>query len=468
MRGIGHVFVVVGAGGGCGEAELVAGLQVQCAALRRAAGRASQRPAIQPLPLVGAGLVGGDRGEVGLGRAVLEVLREVRAQDVFAEILGGVAAELDRAERAAFVDLLAVMPRAHHQFDHVAAGVLRLDRAIHGERAVAVFLIPQAVHQHHRHFQRLRGEQLVYRLVAPEAVVGGMRQHLVPEAELFHAVGVGQRAGGAVVHEQVVLVVVVRPPLDAVVAAGGLFVDVAEVLLAERAVVEPVVAHPAVDHRVHRHRHFQRGMRIDQRHQRLEAIVGDAQRADLAVRLGDVLHQPVDGVVRVGGVVHRRRVQRPVHRPVHHVVALGTVLAAHVLHHADVAVLDDDVGGVVVALQHRAEVAAHGVRGQCLGVVRRAGEQHAGMAGTFRDQDDGVQLHPVAHRDHHVARDVVVIASGRHELRRGLAGVGRILGLRCIGGLQRAAGGKQQGQQGWHHNGEMARFHADPQVDDAT
>ena len=66
---------------------------------------------------------------------------------------------------------------------------------------------------------------------------------------------------------------------------------------------------------------------------------------------GNVLHQPVDGVVGVGGVIDRRRIQRPVQRPVHHVVALGAVLAAHVLHHADVAAFDDDVGGVVVAVR---------------------------------------------------------------------------------------------------------------------
>src|SRR3546814_20697553 len=56
-------------------------------------------------------------------------------------------------------------------------------------------------------------------------------------------------------------------------------------------------------------------------------------------------------VVGVGGVVDRGGILRAVQRPVHHVVAFGAVLAAHVLHHADVAVLDDDVGDVVVALQ---------------------------------------------------------------------------------------------------------------------
>ena len=90
----------------------------------------------------------------------------------------------------------------------------------------------------------------------------------------------------------------------------------------------------------------------------------------LPLRLRDVLDQPVDGVVGVGGVIDRRRVLRAAQRPVHHVVALRAVLAAHVLHDADVAAFDDDVGGVVVALKDRAEVRALRVAGQLGGVVR--------------------------------------------------------------------------------------------------
>jgi hypothetical protein len=95
---------------------------------------------------------------------------------------------------------------------------------------------------------------------------------------------------------------------------------------------------------------FQRRVRIHQRHQRQKAVVGNAQDADLAVALRNVLHQPVDGVVGVGGVIDRRGILRPVQGAVHHVVAFGAVFAANVLHHADVAAFDDHVGGVVVAI----------------------------------------------------------------------------------------------------------------------
>ena len=63
--------------------------------------------------------------------------------------------------------------------------------------------------------------------------------------------------------------------------------------------MEPIVSHPAIYHRIHWHRNLQRRMRIDQRHQREESIVGDAEDAHVAVSLGNVLHHPVDGVVGV-------------------------------------------------------------------------------------------------------------------------------------------------------------------------
>jgi hypothetical protein len=83
----------------------------------------------------------------------------------------------------------------------------------------------------------------------------------------------------------------------------------------------------------------------------------------LPLPLRDVFHQPIDGVVGVRRVVHGRGVLRPVQGTVHHVVALGAVLAAHVLHHADVAAFDDHVNGVIVALQDWPQVGAVRVAG---------------------------------------------------------------------------------------------------------
>src|SRR5689334_5091911 len=97
-------------------------------------------------------------------------------------------------------------------------------------------------------------------------------------------------------------------------------------------------------------------MRVDEGHQRQEAVVRNAENADASVSLGNVLHQPVNRVVRVGGMVHVGRVLRPVQRTIHHVVAFGTVLAANVLDHANVSAFDNHVGGVVVTVQDRTEI----------------------------------------------------------------------------------------------------------------
>src|SRR6266550_6550922 len=103
---------------------------------------------------------------------------------------------------------------------------------------------------------------------------------------------------------------------------------------------------------------------MDEAHQGGESVVGDADDAYLAVALGRVFYEPVDGVVGVGGVVYLRRVEGAAEGAVHDVVALGAVLAADVLDDADVAALDDDVGGVVVTVEAGGEMRALHVRRQ--------------------------------------------------------------------------------------------------------
>jgi len=61
------------------------------------------------------------------------------------------------------------------------------------------------------------------------------------------------------------------------------------------------------------------------------------------------LTSQIDGVVGVGGVIDRGGIQRAVSGASHDIVAFGVVFAADVLDDADVAVFDDDFGGVVVA-----------------------------------------------------------------------------------------------------------------------
>ncbi len=313
--------------------------------------------------------------------------------------------------------------------------VLGFDGAIDGQRSIDILLVPQPADQQDRHLQRLGAHHLVHGLLLPERVVGRMLRQLPPEADLVHAVGRPQIAGRAVMHKQVVFVVEGAVPMGGIVLGRILFVDVGDVLLTEGAVVEPVVAAPAVDHRVHRHRDLQGRVRIDQGHQRRETVIGNADNADTAVRLLHVLHQPVDGVVGVGRVVDLGGIERPGQRPVHDIFAFRTVLAAHVLDDADIAGRDDDVGGVVIAFQHRFQMRRRVVRTQAGSVIGRARQQHRRVGGAFRYQDDGVQLHPVAHRDHHVLADEIEAVLSRGKGFRSFVG-GRNLGQSRYGKRQ--------------------------------
>ncbi len=59
------------------------------------------------------------------------------------------------------------------------------------------------------------------------------------------------------------------------------------------------------------------------------------------------------------------------------------------------------------------------------GVVGRAGQQNRRVAGSLGHDDDGVQLHSVAHGDHRFALDVILVGG------RGGEGFGDVV----VGGL---------------------------------
>jgi hypothetical protein len=421
--GIGDVLVE-GCGGFVrgGEGEFEAGLEVE------GFGLWGGGPGLEVLPLVGAGLEGGDGSYGGGGGVVLEVVIEEGAEDVLAEVEAGVGAELDGAELGDFFDLLTVVPGTHDEEDLVVGGVFGLEGLVDGDGSVDVFLIPEAVDEHDGDFEGLGGEDLVHGLVAPEGVVGGVGEDLVPEAHLFEAVAASEFAGGACLHEEVVVVEVGGPPFGVVGAGAFLLVDVGHVLLAEGSVVEPVVAHPAVDHGVHGDGDLEGGVGVDEGHEGEEAVVGDAEDADFAVGLGGVFYEPVDGVVGIGGLVDGGGVLGAVNGAVHDEVALGAVLAADVLDDANVAAVDDDVGGVVVAVEDGAEVRAGGVAGELGGAVGSAGEEDGSVCCSARGEDDGVELDAVAHGDHDFAADVVEGFDGGLEVGGGFAGESGILG----------------------------------------
>src|SRR6476646_8693149 len=121
-----------------------------------------------------------------------------------------------------------------------------------------------------------------------------MLRELPPPRQLIESCSLRPVARGSGAPE--IVVVVVSGTDDAVAGAshGRLLGEVIEVYLPEGAVVEPVIAHPAVDHRALGHGRLERRMRVYEGHDDSEAFVGATNHPDAAVRLGHVLHKPVD------------------------------------------------------------------------------------------------------------------------------------------------------------------------------
>ncbi len=167
---------------------------------------------------------------------------------------------------------------------------------------------------------------------------------------------------------------------------------------------------------------------MHQRREREKAVVADAENAHTAVALRHMLHQPVDGVVGVGRFIHGRWIERTAEGPVHDVIALAAVLAANVLHDADVPAIDDRLCRVVVAPQAYVQVDAGCVGGEDDGVVGGPRHEHAGVLRAHGHQKNRVQLDTVAHRDHYVAPLMIHARGGPLKRRRSFTWVVRVEG----------------------------------------
>src|SRR5215472_17637335 len=104
--------------------------------MHRATRFASRRPCGQLPPNVRSGFKRGDSRDVRLWRSVFQILVEKWPENFLAEVQSGVAAELDRAQRTAVVDLLAVVPGTHHEEYLVIARIFGLQRFVNRGRAV--------------------------------------------------------------------------------------------------------------------------------------------------------------------------------------------------------------------------------------------------------------------------------------------------------------------------------------------
>ena len=109
-------------------------------------------------------------------------------------------------------------------------------------------------------------------------------------------------------------------------------------------------------------------------------------------------------------------------RTIHYVIAFGIVLAAHVLHDADVAAFHYDFGRIIVAPEGWAEMLACRVRSKRGSAIRRTRKEDRRVLRAFGHEDDGVKLDTIAHGNHNVAARVVPSVLRNFELRRRFAG----------------------------------------------
>ena len=145
-------------------------------------------------------------------------------------------------------------------------------------------------------------------------------------------------------------------------------------------------------------------MRVDAGHHGEESGIADAQHADFAAVVGDVLQQPVDGVAGVGGFVDVGFGGVRDDGAIHHELATGTVAAADVLEDEDVA-----AGGELGLAGCDAVRRCFGDAVGC--ALHEERQWRAGLLAAGGAEDDGVQLDAVARGD--------------HDFGAGVGGVGR-------------------------------------------
>ena len=394
--------------------------------------------------MIGAGVVDQRLRRGESGAIVAQILVEEREQILLAPLCRRVAVPLEIAQRGSVVIRLAVPPRAHHQ--EVAARLplrLRLQRFPGVDRAIHILLVEQALFPHGRHVGRVGRDQLVERLPLPETIIGRVLHHALPVRQVGIARLLGPRTGRADAAELLVIVVDPGHAFGPGALEPGLLAQPRDVGEAKRAVVEPIVAHPPVDHRAFGRRDLQRRVRVQQRHNHRQPLVGGAKHADAAVGFGQVrlVHQPVDRVISVGGVIHLGRVQRADHRAGDDIIAFRAVFAADVLEHPDVPGANERL--VRLRQQRRHVRAVLDAIGAPLGIVGRARQQDRGVRCALGNDDDGEQLGAVAHRDHHLAPHIVA-RRGRIGEVRGHIASGRWRLLREGRGQRQRGAGKQQ------------------------
>ena len=230
----------------------------------------------------------------------------------------------------------AVIPRAGNHKVRVLRIVL-FSVAENLPRSPRVFLIPESCDIQIGDGRRMKLADPGF--FFPEVIVVGMLDTRIPvrdRAVQIFRVDVRERT-----EIEIPLVSIVRFEIEMRIRVliGLLHDRVFKVVaLAQRAEAVVVVVHPLIDGRGLLADRLQRRMRMKQRERSGQAIVGDAVHPDLAVVVRDILHQPLDRVVGVGGFVGGLGIVGidPGGKIEH---AFGLESSAQILDHKDVAVL---------------------------------------------------------------------------------------------------------------------------------
>jgi len=175
---------------------------------------------------------------------------------------------------------------------------------------------------------------------------------------------------------------------------------------AERTVVMEVVAEKHVRGAGLRARRAKRRMRVEQRHGRCPPPVRHSHNSHATIVPRHVLHQPVNGVVRITRFVDRAFHLGVARRAQHHELPLTLVAAAQILRYDDVAVASQ--------LVHRLSWRDR-FNDALTYPIRRTYQQHRqSLARASGNKDLGVEPYSVAHWNHHrVAVERSVYRSNR-------------------------------------------------------
>src|SRR5262249_9649600 len=153
--------------------------------------RTGARPAVIPMPPVGARLISQHMRRIGPW-TVLQIVVEEWLHDRPAKPGRRVPFKLNRPVTPTLAATLAMVPRPlapplamvpgpQDEVDPLPAGIAGGERLVQGGSAVNVLLIEQPGDDEHCHLRWILRQELVERLLLPEAVIGRMCRELAPE-----------------------------------------------------------------------------------------------------------------------------------------------------------------------------------------------------------------------------------------------------------------------------------------------